>query len=149
MSDSNFDFERAFERCDIENREAKEKEESKESEEEESLSFYDLVKSKVLAPVFSGVYFSRIDIKKIAYEFGENIVIDERKKMIEQILKFVDSEKSLKRFFEIIRVYIDSRVEIYKELAKEYPASEAIFDEYIQKTKDAKELLSNIERGEY
>ena len=142
---SEFNFEEAFDNCNINEQQQCDTQ----PEEEEGQSFANLIKTKLLNPNFSGVNFSRWDIKKIAYEFGEKIPTDERKKMISQLLKYVDSEESLNRLFDIVKRFIDERVGIYNELSQTFPASKPIFDGYIAKTNDAKTLLDDIAKGNY
>ncbi len=141
-----FDFEEAFDNCNINERAS---ECSSAEKEEETHTFSDLIKTKLLNPNFSGIYFSRWDIKAIAYEFGEKLPTDERKKMISQLLKYVDSEESLINLFNIIEKFIDKRVEIYNELSGSFPASKFVFDGYIAKTYEAKKLLQDISKGNY
>ncbi len=142
---SEFDFEKAFDNCNIDEQQQCDTP----AEDEEAQTFANLIKTKLLNPNFSGVNFSRWDVKRIAYEFGEKIPTDERKKMIAQLLKYVDSEETLNKLFNIIKKFIDERVGIYNELSQTFPASKPIFDGYIVKTNDAKKLLDDIAKGNY
>jgi hypothetical protein len=102
--------------------------------EEDSQTFVDELQKTLLAPIISGVYITRMDIKTIAKEFGESIAIDERKKMLKQLFKYVDSVESMEKLFNSIKKSIIYKQSIYKELSNEFPATGYKFEELLEKS---------------
>ncbi|MDX1295639.1 MAG: hypothetical protein R3302_05205, partial [Sulfurimonadaceae bacterium] len=58
------------------------------AEDEEPVpAFVDELADKLLAPIHSGVYLSRLDIKRVAEGIDESLPIKERKKMIKALFR--------------------------------------------------------------
>lgn len=107
-------------------------------------SFVDELSDKLLAPYHSGVYFSRLDIKRVAEAIGESIPIKERKKMVKALFRHTTSKEYLRSAFDEFNRHFGGRVLIYQELSEAFPASKALFDENIDKIKRTQKMLDQI-----
>ena len=109
-------------------------------------TYEEVIRNTIMPPSKSGIYFSRLDLKKLAHFFGESIVIDERKKMIKKLLEYVDSHDALIRFESVVNDAIDTKITIYENLKENFPSSAYQFDEYISKARSAqKDLKRSVE----
>ncbi|KFN38822.1 MAG: hypothetical protein JU82_09695 [Sulfuricurvum sp. MLSB] len=117
---------------------------TQEPEEEPVPAFVDEIADKLLAPYHSGVYFSRLDIKRVAEAIDESLPIKERKKMIKALFRHTTSKEYLRRAFDEFNRHFGGRVLIYQELSEAFPASKAIFDENISKIKKTQAMLDQI-----
>ncbi len=107
-------------------------------------SFVDELSDKLLAPYHSGVYFSRLDIKRVAEAIDESIPIKERKKMIKALFRHTTSKDYLRGAFDEFNRHFGGRILIYQELSNAFPASKALFDENIAKIKKTQKMLDQI-----
>jgi hypothetical protein len=106
--------------------------------------FVDALTAKLLAPAISGVYLSRLDIKRIAEAIDESIPIKERTKMVKALFRHTTRKEYLKGAFAEIDKHIHGRILIYKELSEAFPASKSIFDEHILKAKKTMKMFDTI-----
>ena len=104
-------------------------------DEEPVPQFVDALTSKLLAPALSGVYLSRLDIKRVAEAIDESIPIKERTKMVKALFRHTTTQQYLKDAFAEVDKHINGRILIYTELSETFPASKEIFDVYITKAK--------------
>ncbi|OHD82928.1 MAG: hypothetical protein A3D90_05570 [Sulfuricurvum sp. RIFCSPHIGHO2_02_FULL_43_9] len=107
-------------------------------------SFVDELSDKLLAPYHSGVYFSRLDIKRVAEAIDESIPIKERKKMIKALFRHTTSKEYLRSAFDEFNRHFGGRILIYQELSTAFPASKVLFDENIAKIKKTQKMLDQI-----
>jgi hypothetical protein len=107
-------------------------------------SFVDELSDKLLAPYHSGVYFSRLDIKRVAEAIDESIPIKERKKMIKALFRHTTSKEYLRGAFDEFNRHFGGRILIYQELSEAFPASKGLFDENIDKIKKTQKMLEQI-----
>lgn len=107
-------------------------------------SFVDELSDKLLAPYHSGVYFSRLDIKRVAEAIDESIPIKERKKMIKALFRHTTSKGYLRGAFDEFNRHFGGRILIYQELSEAFPASKSLFDENIAKIKKTQKMLDQI-----
>lgn len=112
--------------------------------EEPMPQFVDELKAKLLAPAISGVYLSRLDIKRIAEAIGESLPIKERANMIKALFRHTTKKEYLKEAFSEINKHINGRILIYEELAEAFPASKSIFEDYISKAKKTMSMFEQI-----
>lgn len=113
-------------------------------DEEPVPQFVDALSSKLLAPEQSGVYLSRLDIKRIAEAIDESIPIKERVKMIKALFRHTTKQQYLKDAFTEIDKHINGRIMIYTELAEAFPASKSIFDSNIAKARKTMKMFDTI-----
>jgi len=113
-------------------------------DEEPVPQFVDALTAKLLAPSISGVYLSRIDIKRIAEGIDESIPIKERIKMVRALFRHTTKRQYLKDAFNEIDKHINGRILIYTELSEAFPASKEIFDEHIVKAKKTMKMFDTI-----
>jgi len=113
-------------------------------DEEPVPQFVDALTSKLLAPAQSGVYLSRLDIKRVAEAIDESIPIKERIKMVKALFRHTTKEQYLKDAFTEIDKHINGRILIYTELSEAFPASKEIFDAHIKKAKKTMKMFDTI-----
>ncbi len=106
--------------------------------------FVDALTTKLLAPAHSGVYLSRLDIKRIAEAIDESLPIKERLKMVRALFRHTTKKEYLENAFGEINKHINGRVLIYQELSEAFPASKVIFDENIKKAQKTIKMLQQI-----
>ena len=113
-------------------------------DEEPVPQFVDALTSKLLSPAQSGVYLSRLDIKRVAEGIDESIPIKERIKMVRTLFRHTTKKEYLKDAFEEIDKHINGRILIYKELSEAFPSSKSIFDGHIVKAKKTMKMFDTI-----
>ena len=113
-------------------------------DEEPVPQFVDALTSKLLAPEQSGVYLSRLDIKRIAEAIDESIPIKERIKMVRSLFRHTTKKQYLKDAFAEVDKHINGRILIYTELSEAFPASKSIFDANIAKAKKTMRMFNTI-----
>ena len=106
--------------------------------------FVDELTDKLLAPYHSGVYLSRLDIKRVAEAIDESIPIKERKKMLQALFRHTTRKAYLRGAFDEFNRHFGGRILIYTELSEAFPASKSIFEENIAKIKKTQKLLDQI-----
>ena len=123
----------------VENRDA-----GDQADDEPVPQFVDALTEKLLAPAISGVYLSRVDIKRIATAIDESIPIKERIKMVRALFRHTTKKTYLTDAFTEIEKHINGRILIYTELGDAFPASKAIFDSNIAKAKKNIKMFTTI-----
>ena len=113
-------------------------------DEEPVPQFVDALTSKLLAPQQSGVYLSRLDIKRIAEAIDESIPIKERIKMVRALFRHTTKRDYLVDAFTEVDKHIHGRILIYKELGETFPASKPIFDTFIGKAEKTMQMFQTI-----
>lgn len=113
-------------------------------DEEPVPAFVDELADKLLAPAHSGVYLSRIDIKRIAEAVDESLPIKERKKMLKALLRHTTKKAYLRSVFDEINRHMNGRIMIYTELSEAFPASKAIFDAHTAKIRKTQKMFDQI-----
>ncbi len=113
-------------------------------DEEPVPQFVDALTSKLLSPAHSGVYLSRLDIKRIAEAIDESIPIKERIKMVRALFRHTTRKQYLSDAFNEVDKHIHGRILIYKELGESFPASKEIFDGYIIKAEKTMRMFKTI-----
>jgi len=107
-------------------------------------AFVDELENKLLSPALSGVYLSRIDIKRISQALDESLPIKERKKMVKALFRHTNSKAWLRGAFDEVNKHIDGRINIYRDLGDTFPAAKPIFDGHIAKAEKTKKMFDQI-----
>jgi len=107
-------------------------------------SFVDELSSKLLAPAKSGVYLSRLDIKRVAEAIDESLPIKERKKMIKALFRHTTKRDYLSNAFAEFNKHLNGRVLIYQELSETFPASKPTFDGFSAKIRKIQKMFDQI-----
>ncbi len=113
-------------------------------DEEPVPQFVDALTSRLLAPAHSGVYLSRLDIKRIAEAIDESIPIKERVKMVRSLFRHTTKKEYLRDAFVEIDKHINGRILIYQELSEAFPASKEIFDGHTKKAQKTMRMFNTI-----
>jgi hypothetical protein len=114
------------------------------SDEEPVPAFVDDIADKLLAPSKSGVYLSRLDIKRVAEAVDESLPIKERSKMIKMMFRHTTKKSYLREAFDEFSRHMNGRVLIYQELSEAFPSSKYIFDANIAKVKSTQKMFDQI-----
>ncbi|MFA6760411.1 MAG: hypothetical protein WCR69_05125 [Sulfuricurvum sp.] len=131
-------------RC-VSDEEGRYKEENNEDEFEDFAPiFVDVLNEKLLAPAHSGVYLSRLDLKRVAEAIDESIPIKERSKMIKTLFRHTNSKEFLKNAFDEFKKHIIARIYIYEDLMSAFPSSSYAFSSHIEKAKKIQKVLDTI-----
>lgn len=115
-----------------------------EHDDEEAPAFVDELAEKLLAPAYSGVYLSRLDIKRVAEAIDESLPIKERKRMIKNLMRHTTSKDFLRSAFGEFNKHINGRLAIYQELSEAFPSSKYVFDEFSEKAEKTKKMFDRI-----
>lgn len=122
-----------------------ENKQNNEEEDDEDIPHYvEELQKKLLAPSISGVYLTRIDLKRIADDLEESLPIKERKPMLRALMRHTTSKTTLTEIFTVINRYIDGRLLIYRELSESFPASSGFFNEQEVKIAKTKKMFLRI-----
>jgi len=117
------------------------------SDEDQREDYPDYLKAmyaEVMPPVKSGIYFSRWDIKKMAAQLDEHIVVDVRERMFQNFMRFIVSREDMENVIEEFNNLIDMKVELYKEYIEKYPAVGVVLDDKIEKAEKSKKYLQKV-----
>ncbi len=112
--------------------------------EEELPYFTEELSKKLLAPEYSGVNLSRIDLKRISDELDDSVAIQDRKRMLKAILRHKQTKEELKSIFDMVELHMNGRVLIYREIAEAYPSSADVMNSYIEKVDRMRRTFKRI-----
>ena len=146
MSDLRAEFDKFVrEKCTIDPEGQQKSPDRGDAEDEEPVpAFVDELADKLLAPAHSGVYLSRLDIKRVAEGIDESLPIKERKKMIKALFRHTVKREYLRKAFDEFNKHMNGRIAIYNELSETFPASKPVFDGYIRKIEKTKKIFDQI-----
>lgn len=130
--------------CSLEDEKLNSQDIGDKEDEEPVPQFVDALTSKLLAPAISGVYLSRLDIKRIAEAIDESIPIKERVKMVRALFRHTTKKEYLEAAFSEIDKHINGRIMIYEELGEAFKSSKSVFDDYIKKATKTKRMFQTI-----
>ena len=130
----------AFDSCDDGRCESEEPQESFDDYPDYVRAIY----AEVMPPIKSGIYFSRWDIKGMAAELDEHIVVDVRERMFQHFMRFIVTKEDMENVVEQFKKHIDMKCNLYKEYMKKYPATQELFSSKITKASRAKEFLDKM-----
>lgn len=122
-----------------------EQDRANEEADEEDIPYYvEELQKKLLAPALSGVYLTRIDLKRIADDLEESLPIKERKPMLRALMRHTTNKETLQEIFDVMNRYIDGRTLIYTEMIDSFPASAGFFNENLKKIEKTKQMFERI-----
>jgi len=98
-------------------------------------SYTEALYAQIVAPSVSGIYLSRWDIKEIANRAGDSMAIHPRKRMFELLMKFAVSQERMEAVLNVMAEHFEEKIAIYEELQEEFPHSEIVFSDKIEKAK--------------
>ena len=107
-------------------------------------SYTEALYAQLIAPVQSGIYISRWDIKEIAAEAGDDMAIHPRKRMFELLMKYTISKENMQSVLDALEAHMLEKVEIYQEFIDNFPASAEIFQKKIDKAHKTIKLFPQI-----
>ena len=117
---------------------------AEENEDADAPAFVDELSEKLLGPAHSGIYLSRLDIKRVAEAIDESLPIKERKRMIKSLMRHTTTKEFLRNAFGEFNKHINGRLAIYQELGSEFPSSKYIFEELTAKAEKTKKMFDRI-----
>lgn len=115
-----------------------------EADLDEAPAFVDELYTKLLGPAHSGVYLSRLDIKRVAEAIDESLPIKERQRMIKSLMRHTTTKEFLRNAFDEFSKHINGRLAIYLELGEEFPSSKYIFDDFTMKAEKTKRMFERM-----
>jgi len=107
-------------------------------------SYTEALYAKLIAPHVSGIYISRWDIKEIANIAGDSMAIHPRKRMFELLMKFAVSQERMQLVLDSLENHMREKIDIYAEIAENFPHSAPIFQEKIDKAEKTIKLFPHI-----
>ncbi|CAA6801604.1 MAG: Unknown protein [uncultured Sulfurovum sp.] len=107
-------------------------------------SYTEALYARIVAPHVSGIYLSRWDIKGIAGVAGDSMSIHPRKRMFELLMKFAVSQERMQLVLDALEEHMQDKVDIYKEIAENFPHSAPIFQEKIDKAESTMRIFPQI-----
>ncbi len=110
----------------------------------EELGFIETIQKYMLAPANCGIYFSRLDIKVIGLQIGEDVQVRERKRMLRDILRSITNKEEFKAFMEALNQTATQKIAVYDELSALYPASRKIFEDKKRRFERFMKVLDGI-----
>ncbi len=100
--------------------------------------------NEIIPPAKSGIYFSRWDIKGMAAELDEHIIMDVRERMFMHFMKSIVTREDMLNVVEQFNKHIDMKCDLYREYMQRYPSSAPLFQEKIDKADRAKKYLQKV-----
>jgi len=100
--------------------------------------------NEIMPPVKSGIYFSRWDIKAMAAEIDEHIVMDVRERMFMHFMRSIVTKEDMLRVVDQFNKHIDMKCDLYREYIQKYPSTAFSFEEKIKKAERAKRYLQKV-----
>ena len=145
FSDLRAEFDKFIQdKCTLDGTENQSAQAEDKEEEQPVPQFVDALTNILLAPAHSGVYLSRLDIKRIAQAIDESIPIKERIKMVRALFRHTTRKEYLKEAFSEISKHINGRIMIYTELGEAFGASKPIFDAHTKKAHKMMKMFEQI-----
>lgn len=90
----------------------------------------DEMQDEILAPFNSGVYFSKYDLLGIADAFGAAKRMNDRKKILKEIFRYVDTNEDLKRLLGLFVAKIDKDFELFGSIEQNYKHAEDVTSQW-------------------
>lgn len=85
----------------------------------------------ILSPHKSGVYISKPDINKLAISVGFTIILQERKRMLEELFKSIRTKDEMTLLYSTLIAFYDAKRIDFESVFKLFPASsEALSNDY-------------------
>lgn len=103
----------------------------------------DEMQDDILAPFNAGVYFSKYDLLGIAEAFGATKRMNDRKKILKEIFRYVDTNEDLKRLLGLFVAKIDHDVVIFDEIEKSYKNASDVTVEWKEKAAALREKFED------
>jgi len=103
----------------------------------------DDMQDEILAPLNSGVYFSKYDLLGIAEAFGAAKRMNDRKKILKEIFRYVDTNEDLKRLLTLFIAKIDSDMAMFDAIEKSYKNASDVTTEWKTKATILKSKLQD------
>ncbi len=97
--------------------------------------------AEIMPPNKSGIYFSRWDIKAMAAELDEHLVMDVRERLFQHFMRFIVSKDDMISVIDQFNKLIDMKCELYREYTEKYPSTLPIFTDKIKKAERSKKFL--------
>ncbi|RMD45464.1 MAG: hypothetical protein D6834_03560 [Aquificota bacterium] len=106
----------------------------------------DRILKLLTVPGRSGIYISRMDIKKIAKIVEVDIPIRERKEMLKDVFIYAKQMDKMIELLDSIINFIDYKINQYTEIEKAFPSSSVITQKWINKANKTKAVIENMKK---
>ena len=110
-------------------------------------SKFTALENQLLNTYFSGLYISANEILEIASRVGIALPMNSRELLIKELLNRSDEHEKLDKCVEELSGLIQSRVDSYNELSKNYTGAAPLLALLSKKATATKSLLQNSSKG--
>jgi hypothetical protein len=87
----------------------------------------------ILSPNKSGAYLTKPDILKVAVMCDLNIILQERKRMLDDLFKAIKSKEELLTIYNVLVSFYTSKKGDYETIFQYFPATKASLEENYKK----------------
>ncbi|RUM44048.1 MAG: hypothetical protein DSY46_06610 [Hydrogenimonas sp.] len=106
--------------------------------------YVEAINAELMPPSKSGVYISRWDLKVVGEAINASIAMDTRARMYKMLMRSVHDKATMEQLLNAFASLIDAKLEPYREMMENYPASAPIFEEKIQKAERVKAYFNDV-----
>ncbi|WP_201352843.1 hypothetical protein [Hydrogenimonas urashimensis] len=106
--------------------------------------YVEAINAELMPPSKSGVYISRWDLKMVGDAIDASIAMDARARMFKMLMRSVHDRETMGQLLGAFSSLIDAKIEPYREMMENYPASKEIFQEMVDKAEHTKAYLETI-----
>lgn len=105
------------------------------------------IENQFLNTFFSGLYISANEFIDIGAQVGLKMGMNTRELLIKELLNKSDKEGNLGEVVELLNSLVQSRIDKYNSLSRDYPASATMLASLAQKANSTRTLLASQQRG--
>lgn len=98
----------------------------------------------ILSPDKSGVYLTKPDIGRIAIIAGFSIILQERKRMIDELFSSVKSKEELELIYNSLISFVDAKIIDYNSIFNFFPSSKTALEKGYMNSTNAIEKLKEF-----
>ncbi len=107
---------------------------------------FDRILKLLTVPGKSGVFFSRKDIQKLGKVVGVEVTVRERKEMFKDLFIYAKQMNKMMEFLDEIIAFIDYKISQYKEVEDNFPKSQPITQQWINKAEKTKKVIETMKK---
>jgi len=98
----------------------------------------------ILSPNKSGAYLSKPDVLKVAVMCGLNIILQERKRMLDDLFKSIKSKEELVAIYDVLISFYTAKKGDYETIFRFFPATKSSLEANYTKCSAAIDKLENL-----
>jgi len=93
--------------------------------------------------MFSGVYVSNVDIRKIMNQMGYETALDSRENLFEDLFKKAETDGRKKEAYQHLQALVKERIGRYETLGGNYPAASRVTNIWVSQAAKTLERLND------